>query len=89
MGAGWYTVGHLLDSGLNTLPTWVAGQPSFLQLPGGLPSGNLGYGAGGIANLNGCEFIQLRVTIYLASSVGPFDAGPYLDRWAIRFEHDQ
>jgi len=86
VGTGWHTIGHLTDSGVDTLPTWMPGQPSPAQLPAGLPGDNVGSG---ITSLNGREFIQLRVTIYLSSSVGPFDAGPYLDRWTIRFDHDQ
>jgi len=70
----------------SALPTWLLGRPSPAQLPAGLPVDNVGSG---ITSLNGREFIQLRVTIYVASWVGPFDAGPYLDRWTLRFNHDQ
>jgi hypothetical protein len=80
-GTGWYTVGHFLDSGVDNLPTWRATQPVM-----GVPSDNAGFG---IANLNGREFIQLRITIFLSSNVTPFDPGPYLDRWELRFTQNQ
>jgi len=75
VGTGWYTVGHFLDSGVDILPTWTTAQPTGLQLPAGLPLG--------------MEFIQLRITMYLPSSIGPFDPATYLDSWTIRFDHDQ
>ena len=86
VGTGWFTVGHFVDSGVDNAPTWTLAQPSGAQLPGGLPGDNIGLG---IANLDGSEFIQLRITIYLNGSVGPFDPGPYIDQWTIRFDHDQ
>jgi hypothetical protein len=85
-GTGWYTVGHFTDSGVDNAPNWVTVQPSATQLPAGLPDGNLGFG---ISHMNGCEFLQLRITIYLPASIGPFDAGPFLDDWAINFTYDQ
>lgn len=80
---GFYTVGHFRDSGVVNLPTWHLGQPPGADIPT-LPPGNVGAG---ITNLNGCEFIQLRITVYLPNTVGPFDAGPFLDRWDIRFNY--
>ena len=86
-GTGWYTVGRFIDSGLETAPTWTVSQPP--GTPGDPvtpPLDNVGLG---IDNIDGSEFIQFRITIYLPSSAGPFDAGPYIDDWTIRFTHDQ
>jgi hypothetical protein len=83
---GWWTVGHFIDSGVDSAPTWITAQPSGTQLPGGAPGGNLGFG---ISHINGMEFIQLRITVYLPDTIGPFDAGPYLDTWTINFSSDQ
>ena len=83
---GWMTVGQFIDSGVDSAPTWSATQPSAAQLPGGVPADNAGVGIG---NLDGCEFLQLRITIYLPASIGPFDAGPFLDDWTIRYTSDQ
>ena len=78
----WFTVGHFKDTGIESLPQWSLAQPGDVSIPGD----NAGTG---IANLNGSEFIQLRITMYLPSSVGPFDPGAFIDRWSIRFTHDQ
>jgi hypothetical protein len=43
----------------------------------------------GFAQLAGLEFVRFRVTFFLPSTMGPFDAGPYLDRWSVRFTYDQ
>ena len=51
-----------------------------------LPSGNAG---GNLTSLNTCEYLQLRVTFYLPSTIGPFDPGPVLDDWTINFTSDQ
>jgi hypothetical protein len=85
-GTGWFTVGHFVDSGVDSQPTWMAGSPSAAQLPSGAPSDTVGFG---FANLNTCEFLQLRITLYLPPTVGPFDAGSFLDRWTICFTHNQ
>jgi hypothetical protein len=82
----WHTVGYFKDSGIDTQPTWVVGQPPLADIGGVLPQGNTGVL--GITNVNTCEFIQIRVTMYLASTVGPTDPGHYLDRWTIRFTSD-
>jgi hypothetical protein len=83
---GWYTVGHFVDSGVDTAPTWLTTAPSGAQLPAGVPGDNVGTG---INNLDTMEFIQLRITIYLNSSIGPFDPGGYIDTWMINFTSDQ
>lgn len=81
---GWKTVGYFRDSGSETAPQWIANAlPPDVPFP---PPDNTG---GTIMSLNTCEFIQIRVTIYLPASIGPFDAGPYLDTWRIRFSFDQ
>lgn len=85
-GSGWYTVGHFVDSGVDSAPNWLTTQPSGAQLPGGVPADNVGVG---ITNLNGREFIQLRITIFLPTSIGPFDPGPWLDDWTINYTSDQ
>jgi hypothetical protein len=79
---GWHTVGHFTSSGISHLPTFVLGQvPPALR-----PTDNVDFG---LTNLNGCEFLQIRVTFFLPDGVGPLDAGPYLDDWTIRFSSDQ
>ena len=83
----WHTVGYFTDSTIDTQPTWVLGQPPLPDIGGSLPGGNTGVF--GIANLNGREFIQLRVTFYLSSAIGPTDPGHYLDDWIIRFTSDR
>lgn len=82
---GWFTVGHFRDSGTPAQPTWFAGQqpPPADVLP---PGDNVGVG---IANLDGCEFLQVRITFYLPSGAKPADAGPFVDNWIIRFTYDQ
>ena len=84
--SGWFTVGHFTDSGVENLPTWNTTQPTAAQLPGGVPADNAGLG---IANLDTNEFIQLRITFYLSSSIGATDPGHFIDRWTICFTSDQ
>ena len=80
---GWKTVGHFLDSSIETAPSWVAN----LAPPDvAAPPDNTG---GTLLDLNGCEFAQFRITIYLPTGVAPDDAGPYLDTWHIQFTSDQ
>ncbi|MDJ0522214.1 MAG: Ig-like domain-containing protein [Planctomycetota bacterium] len=86
---GWVSIGYFRDSGVETSPLWFAGHPGDVAVA----PDNTG-GAGGFTELNGLnggghEFIQLRMTMRLPGSVGPFDPGAYLDDWLIRFEHDQ
>ncbi len=83
---GWFTVGHFTDSGIENMPTWNVAQPTAAQLPGGLPVGNVGLG---IANLNTCEFLQIRITFYLDQAIGATDPGHFIDRWTICFTSDQ
>lgn len=80
----WRTVGYFKHSGVGSAPTWVANGTN----PGdvAIPTGN---SVGTIANLNGKEFLQLRVTFYLPNTAGPFDPGPILDDWIIRFTSNQ
>ena len=85
-GTGWYTIGHFVDSGVDSAPTWFTTAPSGAQLPGGVPGDNVGTG---INNLDTNEFIQLRITMYLNAGIGPFDPGAYLDTWVINFTSDQ
>ena len=39
--------------------------------------------------LNGRQFVQFRITFFLRSGMGPFDAGPYLDRWDFFVQYNQ
>ncbi|MDF1702714.1 MAG: hypothetical protein P1V36_16320, partial [Planctomycetota bacterium] len=78
----WFTVGHFKDVGIETLPLWSLAHPGDVPVP----ADNAGAG---IVNLNGSEFLQLRISMFLPPTVGPFDPGAVLDRWSIRFTHDQ
>jgi hypothetical protein len=80
---GWKTIGYFRHSGVASLPTWV---PNANPGDVALPAGNTGPG---ITALNGREFLQLRITFFLPTSMGPFDPGPVLDDWTIRFNFDQ
>jgi hypothetical protein len=79
----WKTVGYFKHSGVASLPTWTANaNPVDVTLP----AGNTGPG---ITALDTLEFLQLRITFFLPASIGPFDPGPILDHWTIRFTFDQ
>ncbi|MCC7137308.1 MAG: Ig-like domain-containing protein [Planctomycetes bacterium] len=102
-GTGWKSVGWFQDSGAESFPTWnpsakpPAGDIAAL---GGILPGNTGDG---ITQLNttsaappntgpqtqGMQFVQMRITFYLPSTIGPFDPGPYIDRWTLNFQYDQ
>jgi hypothetical protein len=76
-------VGYFRHSGVASAPTWVPNaNPGDVTIPPG-------NGGPGIAALNTREFIQLRITFFLPSTIGPFDPGPILDDWTIRFTFDQ
>lgn len=79
----WRTVGFFRDSGSENQPQWMPNATPGDVTP---PAGNAG---GTIHNLDGYEFLQIRVTFYLPSTIGPLDGGPILDDWTIRFQHDQ
>lgn len=83
---GWYTVGHFTDAGVDSLPAWHATTPNASQLPQGVPADNVGTG---IANIAGSEFVQIRITFFLGGTSGATDPGPFVDRWRIRFTHNQ
>ncbi|MDJ0522166.1 MAG: Ig-like domain-containing protein [Planctomycetota bacterium] len=86
-GTGWWTVCRFVDSGIETSPTQLfSNPPGTVADPATAPTDNAGVG---IDNLDGSEFFQLRITIWLPDSVGPFDAGPFVDQWVIKFSHDQ
>lgn len=94
----WFSVGHFLDTGVETQPAWVLGHPSDVAIPAdnaldaASPKGHSGAGFGSLNAVspgNGFEFLQVRVTVYLPGTIGPFDPGSYLDHWSIRFAHDQ
>jgi hypothetical protein len=44
--------------------------------------------AWGITNLNGCEYIQLRITFWMGPNADAQDLGPAIDRWTIKFWSD-
>ncbi|MDJ0520809.1 MAG: Ig-like domain-containing protein [Planctomycetota bacterium] len=79
---GWHTVGYFTTSGQDTMPDWHTGQVA----PALRPLDNVGDG---ISNLNGSEYIQIRITFFLPTGFGALDAGSYIDDWLIRYESDQ
>jgi hypothetical protein len=79
-----YTVGYFKDSGQENAPTWVQG-----AFPADIGPRAADNGGDGIANLDGRSFLQVRITFYLPSTVGPFDPGPFLNHWNLRFTSDQ
>jgi hypothetical protein len=82
----YYTVGYFTDSGQADSPDWNnAAFPPDVGPRANYP-GNVGDG---IANLNGFSFLQFRVTFFLKLGVGPFDPGPYINRWLVRYSYDQ
>lgn len=42
----------------------------------------------GFAGLDGYEYLQFRITVFLKSTVGAFDPGAFLDTWNINFSGD-
>ena len=84
VGTGWKAIGYFKDSGAETFPTWTAGYPPVLDVP--TPSGGT---AGGLAAVNGKQFVQFRINFYLKNGMGPFDPGPYLDRWNFHYQYNQ
>ncbi len=84
---GWYTVCRFVDSGVEQSPTLLfTNPPNSVADPVSAPPGNVGVG---IDNVDGAEFIQLRFSFWMPKTVGPFDAGPFVDDWTIRFMHNQ
>ena len=85
---GWKSVGYFTDSGAELFPTWVpsATPPAADVPPAQLQPGNTGVG---ITSLNGREFLQFRFSFFLNPGMGPFDPGPYLDRWTVYVQYDQ
>lgn len=82
-GTGWRSVGYFAATVNPVQPQWVLGQIP----PGYRPADNTE--SAGIANLNGCEYIQFRLTFIMGPLSSISDAGPYLDQWIIRYRHDQ
>ena len=89
----WFSVGNFQDTSSPSQPKWLAGHPAnTVEVP--FPGDNAGPGWQGFAALNtygggGFEFIQVRFTMFLPTSVGPFDPGSYVDDWTIRFTHSK
>lgn len=90
VGTGWRSVGYFNDSGAETAPLWVANAsppPADVASAGGLLPGNVPGSS--FPQLNGNEFMRFRITFFLATTMGPFDSGPYVDRWTVNFTYDQ
>ena len=85
---GWTNVGHFTDSGSEAFPTWV---PNVRPPVGDVPVLLLPQGSttNGFSGVNGRPFLQFRFSFYLGSTMGPFDPGPYIDRWTLRYSYDQ
>jgi hypothetical protein len=87
-GSGWKSVGYFTDSGAEQFPTWVPGAtPPAVDVPATqLQPGNTGVG---ISSLDGRQFLQFRLSFFLNPGMGPFDPGPYIDRWTAYVRYDQ
>ncbi len=85
VGNGWRTIGHFLDSGIESAPTYMPGHPGAVTRA---PDNVGNAGIDNMASLNGDEFLQIRITIFLAAGVGALDPGAFLDDWTIRFTFD-
>jgi hypothetical protein len=84
-----YTVGYFTDSLVPDLPTWNAAPwPAFDPVVGPRPADNAGDGFGHPA-LIGKPFLQFRFRFYLPLGVGPFDEGPFINDWVVRFSYNQ
>jgi len=78
----WFSVGYFKDIGVENLPEWNLGHPGDVtRAPDN--SGD------GIDNIDGKEFIQIRISIYLKETITVVDPGGLLDDWTIRFSSDQ
>jgi hypothetical protein len=86
--SGWKSVGYFTDSGAELFPTWIPNAtPPVTDIPASqLQPGNTGIG---FAALNGREFVQYRYSFFLNPAMGPFDPGPYIDRWTVYVQYDQ
>lgn len=85
-GNGWRSIGFFTDSGVESAPTWNPGHPGSFTRPGD----NVGTaGTDNMASLDGDEFVQIRVTIFLdPAGVGALDPGAFIDSWTIRYTSD-
>jgi hypothetical protein len=81
-----YTVGYFTDSGQADSPDWVAAAFPPDVGPRSSFVGNVGDG---FANLNGRSFVQFRITFFLRLGMGPFDPGPFINRWLVKYSYDQ
>jgi len=96
-GTDWFSIGSFMDTGIENLPEWKLGHPADLVVPADNaldPASPQGDSGSGFPALNasgggGFEFLQIRITVLLPDTVGPFDPGSFLDHWSIRFDHDQ
>ncbi len=92
----WFSIGYFEDTGVETLPAWMPGQPGDVPvapdnaLDGASPHGNSGSGFTGLnaAGAGRFEFIQIRISMFLNSNVSVSDAGALLDDWTIHFTAD-
>ena len=78
----WFSVGYFKDTGIESLPEWNTGHPADITRA----ADNSGDG---IDHIDGCEFIQIRMTIYLKDTIKVVDPGGLLDDWTIRFTSNQ
>jgi len=95
----WFSVGYLKDTGIESLPQWNNGHPGDVPvqpdnaLDPASPHGNSGSGMTAVNATagpgNGFEFVQIRITVFLPSTIGVQDPGSMLDDWIIRFTADQ
>lgn len=93
------TIGFFTDSGNPTAPTWNDGAPNPADWQPSDGDNPLLYE--GMDDTTGLHkaasdtfgpgipipFIQFRITFVLPDTVGPFDPGPYIDDWTVRFTH--
>jgi hypothetical protein len=91
VGTGWKAVGYFKDSGAETFPTWTLGLPPPADVATPVDSAGLLFPAAAPAPsaLDGKQFVQFRITFYLRNGMGPFDPGPYIDRWDFFVQYDQ
>lgn len=80
---GWITIGYCRSTGTPSALVWVSGSyPPDV----GPPTDTAGVG---IHQLDGSGYVQVRLTFYVSAAAMPADPGPFLERWRLRFRHDQ
>jgi hypothetical protein len=94
--SGWKNVGYFTDSGSELSPDW---HPNARPPPADIPASDLPQGSttnyfwdvalAPDSVLVGRPFLQFRFSFYLKANIGPFDPGPYIDRWTIQVNYNQ